>query len=188
MTAPSPASPLRLMRPQGQDEQLADALDAVEATVREFIWRPHNWEYHALTLWTMHTHLIEAFDWSPVLGIASPDGGYGKSSTLLLLTGLTRNGLYREKVTEPSAKRLLDAANRSGVGVTACFDQVRGGSVAWEDLFDIGTRRGAKSTGSVKAPNGKDWEPADYLVDCPNHLYSAILVHDKLSQSSADRR
>jgi hypothetical protein len=144
--------------------QLTEILDEIEAVIREYIWRPEAWEYHTLTFFVCHTHTLDAFDWSPLLGLGSPDGGYGKTSTLLLLKGLTRNGLYREKLTVASAKRILDAGHKAGVPFTALFDQVRGHNADWEDLFDIGVRRGAVMTSSLKPKDGGDWKAFDYRV------------------------
>jgi len=149
-----------------------DALTEVHGTIQRYIWRPDPWQYYTLALWIAHTHLIEAFDWSPVLHLTSPDGGYGKTQTLLLLAGLCRGGNYMEKVSAASAKRLFHEANEKGVVYTALLDEVRGGDGEWEVLLDIGVRRGARFASCVWEERAGDFTPKEYLVFGPKALGS----------------
>jgi hypothetical protein len=165
---------------------LAGALESLDATIRRYVWRPQDWEYHALAFWTLHTHAISAFDWSPLLSITSPDGGFGKTRTLLVLSGLVRDGLYREKVTASAVKRELENAHTNGRTLTLLLDQVRGHNFEWEDLLDIGVRRGATIVSNVKPDRAGDYEPHEYHVFGPKAVGS-IAGHEALSGTNDSR-
>jgi len=167
-------------------DTLRGALDDTLVMLKRFIWRPNAWEYDALALWTLHTHAIAAFDWSPLLSITSPDGGYGKTRTLLVLKGLARNGLYREKITASAAKRELESAHDQSQTLALLLDQVRGHSYEWEDLLDIGVRRGATIVSNVKPSDGADFEPREYHVFGPKAIGS-IAGHEALSGTNDSR-
>ena len=38
-------------KPSSQQETLQRALDQTLAVIKRYVWRPQEWEYHALTLW-----------------------------------------------------------------------------------------------------------------------------------------
>ena len=69
--------------------QLSRALDDIDVAIRQYVWRPLDWHYHVLTLWAMAALTSGAWTWFPLLGLGSPDGGYGKTTTLQVLEAIT---------------------------------------------------------------------------------------------------
>lgn len=64
---------------------LADLLDQTRDFVRRFIVFPADEHAEAVALWIVHTHAVEAFDFTPYLSINSPLKRCGKSTLLDVL-------------------------------------------------------------------------------------------------------
>ncbi len=60
-------------------EEGRHALDRTEAYFRRFVILPSEEAYVAATLWTAHTHALDAFDSTPRLAALSPEPGSGKT-------------------------------------------------------------------------------------------------------------
>lgn len=150
-----------------EHKALRGALDDTLAVFKRYIWRPDEWEHHALTLWAAHTHLLDAFDWVPHLLLRSPTGGFAKTRTLLLLRALCHRAVYQEGITEAAALRLCNTkfGDRGGV---LLLDQMESGGPSWSRFLDIANRRGARYTQCVQG--GKDYEPKEYEIFGPKAL------------------
>ncbi len=67
----------------------SELLDAVEAHLGRYVAFPGEHERVAATLWTAHTHDVDAFDSSPRLALLSPEPGSGKTRALEVIETLT---------------------------------------------------------------------------------------------------
>jgi hypothetical protein len=71
--------------PYGETLDGATLLDQVEAMLARFVVFPSEHALIATTLWTAHTHALDAFDTSPRLALLSPEPGSGKTRALEIL-------------------------------------------------------------------------------------------------------
>jgi Protein of unknown function (DUF3631) len=71
--------------PYGETLDGATLLDQVEAMLARFVAFPSEHALIAATLWTAHTHALDAFDTSPRLAFLSPEPGSGKTRALEIL-------------------------------------------------------------------------------------------------------
>jgi Protein of unknown function (DUF3631) len=71
--------------PYGETLDGATLLDKVEAMLARFVAFPSEHALIATTLWTAHTHALDAFDTSPRLALLSPEPGSGKTRALEIL-------------------------------------------------------------------------------------------------------
>jgi hypothetical protein len=144
---------------------LRKALDTLYAVVQRYIWRPHEWEYTALTLWAAHTHFREAFSWYPHLVLRSPAGGYGKTQTLILLNAVVENGWYSDSCTRAAMLRYKD----QDVTLIPLLDQAEVRDPQWAVLIDIASRRGATWT-LVERTTSTGFTERNYKVGGPMAL------------------
>jgi hypothetical protein len=63
----------------------------------------------AVTMWILHTHLLEHFSISPRLALISPVRGCGKTTLLDICERLAARGLRTDSITAAAISRLVDA-------------------------------------------------------------------------------
>ena len=149
---------------------LADLLDQTRDFVRRFIVFPADEHAEAVALWIVHTHAVEAFDFSPYLSINSPLERCGKS-TLLDVLKLTAARAW--PVVSPSPAVLFrkieaDCPTLLWDEVDTVFTTAKGDD-GREDLravLNAGFQRGAKVPRCV----GPTHQLAEFSVFCPKAL------------------
>jgi hypothetical protein len=138
----------------------AELFDEVRRQVRRFVVLPSDEHEVAVTLWIIHTHLVDRFDSTPRLWIHSPEPGSGKSRTLEVLAKLTHDAVETMNTSVAFLARRIDAGDPAPC---VLFDEVdtlfgtRARDAAAEELRGIlnsGHRRGAKY--SRAATRGKE--------------------------------
>ena len=119
----------------------------------------------AVTLWTAHTHCFEQFRVSPRLGITSPERGCGKTTLLLVLNQLVRNGLMAAHATPPAVFREIDAN-----APTLLFDEADASFKTEELIAILNTghqRDGAyvlRAVSGIGTNHFATWAPAAYAM------------------------
>ena len=119
----------------------------------------------AVTLWVAHTHCFEQFRVSPRLCITSPERGCGKTTLLLVLNEVVRDGLMAAHATPAAVYHEINAQ-----APTLLFDEADT-SFKTEDLIAIlnsGHQRGAtrvlRAGSGAGAKRFTTWSPAAYAV------------------------
>ena len=146
-----------------------ELLDDVHAFLGRHVAFPSGHALIAVTLWAVHTHLIERFESTPRLAVLSPEKQSGKSRTLDILELLCPGA---EKLTDASAAYLF---RRIAAGdVTVLLDECDAtwkrrnsdeSAEALRSIVNAGHRRGA-TVGRVEM-NGKSAELRRFPVYAP---------------------
>jgi hypothetical protein len=126
----------------------AELLDDVESFIARFVAFPSEAAQVAVTLWAVHTHLVQAGENSPRLALLSPEPGSGKTRTLEVLELLTPTPLHALSASPAAVFRLLQVEQTTLLmdEVDAIFTRRRGGDDGAEDLralLNAGHRKGA---------------------------------------------
>ena len=83
-------------------------LDEVESLLRKTVILKSDSHYYALSLWIAYCHAIFEFDFSPRLGIWSPEKRCGKSLLLEIIQHLTPNSIMTSSITAPALYRMRE--------------------------------------------------------------------------------
>ena len=75
--------------------ELAQLLDEVRAFIKRYLVLRDD-EVNILTVWTVHTFCIEAFDYTPYLAITSATPSAGKTLVLEILNLLIDDGTHQK--------------------------------------------------------------------------------------------
>ncbi len=159
-TGAAPVEPVAPLAPvsQGYPHQSgAGILDDVRAWFARYICTMTEGDLDLITLWAVHTHLVEETYTTPRLLIDSPVPGSGKTTMLEHLQRLCRNPVQMASLSSPALLvRMLDAGMR-----TILIDEAdRSLSPDKEGIADLlavlntGYKRGA--TRPVLVPSKKD--------------------------------
>jgi hypothetical protein len=125
----------------------ADILDEVEAFIAQFVAFPSEHALAAVTLWTAHTHAVDAFESSPRLAFLSPEPGSGKTRALEVVETMVPGPMHVLSASTPAIFRTIENER-----TTLLLDEVdtifgrRGKDENNEDLralLNAGHRRGA---------------------------------------------
>jgi hypothetical protein len=122
---------------------LAGLLNGVRAFIRRFVVLD-DVQADAVTLWTAHTHVFDAFGCTPYLAISSPEKRSGKTRLLEVLELLVREPLPTANISDAALFRVIDA--RQPTLLVDEVDAVFGKKSQREELRGIinaGYRRGA---------------------------------------------
>jgi len=92
------------------ETRLAEALDAVEQLLNRYVVFANPHQAIVATLWTAHTHAVDAAETTPYLGIVSPEKRSGK--TRLLTADPMMPALGADKTRDEGA-HLPPTASRS---------------------------------------------------------------------------
>jgi Protein of unknown function (DUF3631) len=120
------------------------ALDFILALLEDYVVNTLS-QRMVIALWVLHTSAYDEFEFTPRLGLISPDSGYGKTQTLKLLkqlifeVKLTKNttapAMYRRLERWPNTTYLLDEGENQPVLTDAVMRAVidggyeRGGTI-----------------------------------------------------------
>ena len=108
---PSQGRELKLPEPQPWPAPVdgAQLLDELAAVIPRYMVMAVE-AVHAVALWTLVTHLLDAFDSSPRLAITAPQPRCGKTCLLSVLYQLTCRPLAAANLTAAVAFRVIEAA------------------------------------------------------------------------------
>lgn len=90
--------------PQGQCNACGDLYLNIIDYFKTFSEMLTEYHYHFLTLMAFHSHLIEKFNYSPILFLVG-SGGRGKTPTLKALSSIARRGVFTETFREANIIR-----------------------------------------------------------------------------------
>jgi hypothetical protein len=139
------AAPTGAPSPQeSPTDESVSALDLILYLLDEYLVMPPA-QRMVVALWALATHVYDRFEYSPRLGLISPDSGFGKTTLFKLLAQLvfepklTKNAspaaIYRRLERHPRTTYLLDEAENQGLLVDRVLRAVldggyeRGGSI-----------------------------------------------------------
>lgn len=88
----------------------AELLDAVRTFLARFVAFPSGHALTAVTLWTVHTHLMAAWENTPRLALLSPEPGSGKTRVLEVLELLTPHPMHVLNVSPAAIFRTIEKA------------------------------------------------------------------------------
>jgi hypothetical protein len=149
---------------------LSEILDDICMFLQRFMSFSDVEQAHAISLWVVHTYVIEAFEFSPYLHIYSPEKRCGKSRLLDCLEVLTANPW---QVASPSAPVLFRKIEQKQP--TLLWDEVdtvfTGGKVdgSKEDLRGL-LNAGFERRSKVPRCVGPNMDVKDFAVFCPKAL------------------
>ena len=90
-------------------DDLADLLDDVREAYCRYIGFASQAQSVALTLWTAHTHALEAADCTPYIRVYSAEKESGKTRTEEVAFHLVRGGVRASSVSASALFRMIDA-------------------------------------------------------------------------------
>jgi hypothetical protein len=161
-------------------------LDDVKKLLKELVILKNEETYDALTLWIGASYAVSEFDFSPRLGIWSPEKRCGKSLLLEIISYLVREGrmtssisvsaLFRTISKDESTVFLIDESDAT-FGRNADKEKAE----ALRQIINAGFKRGAV----VTRCEGKSFEPKDFTVFCPVVL--AGIGTSAIPETIADR-
>ncbi len=85
----------------------ARLLDRIASTIRRYIVLRRG-RSEAIALWTLHTHVFDRFDITPLLLISSPGPGYGKSNLLSIVARVVRRFFPTTNITSAALYRTVE--------------------------------------------------------------------------------
>src|SRR5215469_323648 len=149
------------MREARKDPDGAQLLSDVSAFIRRFVALSVA-QAGVCALWVIHTHTLDATDFTPYLDINSPLLRSGKTRLLELLRLLVDKPWFTGRVTGSALVRKVDKTCP-----TLLLDE---SDAAFQTRGDYGeTLRGILNTGferdgaySMSVQKGNDWEPRDF--------------------------
>ena len=127
----------------------SDALDAVAAVIRRFIFPPSDEALHAVVLFVAHTYAVDAADCSPYLHVTSAERRSGKTTMMEVLGELVAHPF---PAASASAAAIYRGLNTEGIRRTLLLDEAdavfsRGpaseSAEALRQVLNAGTRRGS---------------------------------------------
>ena len=148
---------------------LADQLNSVRAFIRRFV-HLDNHQATAATLWTAHTHVIDAFDATPYLQITSATPEAGKTRLLEVLAGLVNNAWLTQRTSAAVLVRKIDAEQPTLLldESDAAFGGDREYAEALRGVLNAGYRRSGKA--SLCVGQGAKISYRDFSTFCPKAI------------------
>lgn len=121
-------------------------LDELDQLLARYVVFPSEAARHAVALWVLHCHAIDAFESTPRLAFLSPEKGSGKTRALEVLTlvvpkpmhtvNMSASALFRVVASEQPTLLLDEADTYLGLTTAKNNEDIRG-------LINAGHRRGA---------------------------------------------
>jgi hypothetical protein len=117
-------------------------LDATSATFSRYLALPPG-AADAMALWVLHTHAVDAFEFTPRLNVTSPEKRCGKTTTRDILALLVQRPLPTENLSAPVLFRVVEASRPTVLADEYDSwlhegDELRG-------MFNAGHKRGAQA-------------------------------------------
>lgn len=161
-------------------------LDDIESLLRKTVVLKSEAHYVAETLWIAHTHAIECFDFTPRLGIWSPEKRCGKSLNLEIIKNLTNKSQFTSSISSSVLYRMISGEDVK-VFLMDEMDRVFGGkgdkekAEALLQVLNSGFKRGA----SVWRCKPNTLEPQEFETFAPVAL--AGIGTKSIPETVADR-
>jgi hypothetical protein len=179
---PDPEPPSVVQQVRGR-RSLAALLTTVESYIRRFVVLTDH-QALAITLWTAHTHAIDAADCTPYLHIGSATKRAGKTRLLEVLepvvarrwfTGRTSAAALVRKVDADAPTLLLDESDAAFKGEKEYAEALRG-------ILNTGYRRSGKAT--VCIGQGANITARDFSTFCPKAIAGIGTLPDTVADRS----
>lgn len=100
------------VEPWPHEVELADVLDEVRAIFDAYVYASPT-SLDALALWTVFTHVYDAFGIAPLLDLTSPAMRCGKTSTMVIVGSLGKDTLLASNVTPAGIFRVIEQSKPS---------------------------------------------------------------------------
>src|SRR5262249_18774318 len=133
---------------------------AMTEFVRRFVALPLP-TAQAISLWTAHTYLMDAWMVSPILLISSPVKRCGKTTLLQLVAALVRRGIPTSNITTAALFRCIDAFHP-----TLLMDEAENFIGDREALIGIINAGHSRHTASVLRTVGDDHDARNFSTWC----------------------
>lgn len=178
---PPPGEPRAAVRPDLPPQDGAAVLDEIEAAVRHFVVLQSEEAYHAVALWTAHTHFMAHLDCTPRLLLTSPEKQSGKTRVLEVVGPLCHNPITQSSTSTAYIFRRVELGM-----VTLLFDEADATFAPGHDredlrsLLNAGFARGA----SVGRCEPNTLEPREYATFAPVALCG---IGDCIPETVRDR-
>lgn len=134
--------------------------DEIVETIQRFIVLPVS-SARAISLWILHTWVLDAFYLSPILRITSPTKECGKSNLLILSGHLMPRNFATGNLTTATLYRLVDS-----FGISLCIDEADQAFNFNEDLISLVNAGYLRKTAYVPRCEGQDNEVKMYSAYC----------------------
>lgn len=109
--------------PEWKPEGIAEVLQEVMDFIKNFVALSDD-QAVACTLWAVHTHVIDASDYTPYLHVSSATKQCGKSRLVRdVLKNIVRNGRCTDNISPAALARLIGGANANQDPLTLIFDE-----------------------------------------------------------------
>jgi hypothetical protein len=144
-------------------------LDDIEELLRGMVVFRGDHEYTACVLWVAHAHSISSFDFTPRLGIWSPEKGCGKSLAMEILSFLVPNPIMSSSITASALFRVIEKRGESTVLFIDESDATFGRfgdkekAEAIRQILNSGFKRGLNALRC----EGRSFEVKEFKTFCP---------------------
>ena len=99
-------------------DEVANLFDDIRDEISRYIILPEHGAV-AITLWCAHTHAMDVWTNSPILGFMSPERGCAKTRALTIVSELAKDCLPSSNISAAAIYRLLNSQE-----VTLLIDEV----------------------------------------------------------------
>jgi hypothetical protein len=161
---------------------ITDLLTEITGFVRQYVVLSEH-QSTVIALWTLHTHVFEAFDTTPYLSVTSPEKQCGKTRLIETLLFVVRRAwqtsnptvaAFYRKIEQDKPTLLLDETDAIWAGREESYQELRG-------ALNTGYRRGGSVARCVRV--GPNQVVRNFATFCPK-LLAGI---GKVPETVADR-
>lgn len=177
------ASGAKPVIPAADVPPLSELLEGTEQTLRRYVAMSDP-QFTVLSLWTLHTHALEAADATPYIAISSAEKQSGKSRLFEVLellvarpwmTGRVTVAVLARKIDRAKPTLLLDESDAAFGGDPQFAEGLRG-------ILNTGHRPSGKST--ICVGQGANLTDQDFSTYCPKAFAG---IGDRLPDTIVDR-
>ncbi len=161
-------------------------LDEIDDLLKKLVILKNEETHWALTLWLAHTYAIREFDFTPRLGIWSPEKRCGKSLLMEIISYLVEKPRMTSSISVSALFRVIEQFEGTVVFLDEA-DRTFGRDANREkanDLIQI-CNSGFKRGSTVMRTEGKDFKIKEFKVFCPVVL--AGIGINSIPETIADR-
>lgn len=171
--------PFAVVEPWPDPVSGAALLDDLAQCVRRHLVLPAH-GYEAVALWTLHTYLVDAADYTPYLLVTSPVRECGKSTLLDLLLHLAHRAQQTGGYSAAALYRRIDRQHPALL-LDEIDTRLRGDSgEALRGVLNTGFQR----SGRVTICSGENHDDRDFATFCPKVLAGIGHVWDTVASRS----
>ena len=155
----------------------AELLDTLRTVAQRFLVLPRDGD-NVIALWTLFTHCIDAASVAPILALLSPEKRCGKTTTLDLLTRLSRRALPGSNITTAALFRSVEKW-----APTLLIDEADSFLRDRDELRGVLNSGHTRTSAFVLRTVGDDHDPVQFSTWCPK----AIALIGQLPDTLQDR-